>query len=216
MLAACSSSGEDPKETTDSSSRGTVTTSATDTNTDTDLECIPRAEAPKMPDTALEYAALCEPYVGVPPTVDCGEGVRIPIHVDGVEVFEDQPNRACDNTDFKGNCIVGSRIGRVEGVAADGTPLPDVVWVYFCRSAGQAMLERGVVSVQMIGYNERNGATCFFESPDAVGDDANRLPLFRRQRMFVGALPGPDSPDFDRAFMPQVTQCVSCHQNDPF
>ena len=46
-----------------------------------------------------------------------------------------------------------------------------VVWVYFCRSAGQQAFEQsGVVSVQMIGYNMDNGATCFFESPDAVGD----------------------------------------------
>ena len=43
--------------------------------------------AQRMPTTASEYARLVEPELGVVPTIDCGEGVRVPIHVDGVEVF---------------------------------------------------------------------------------------------------------------------------------
>ena len=50
--------------------------------------------------------------------------------------------------------------------------MPEVVWVFFCRSAGQELFEQmGIVSIQMIGYNTQNGATCFFESPDAIGDN---------------------------------------------
>ena len=114
---------------------------------------------------------MCLDYVGVPPIIDCGDGVAIPIYVNGEEVTEDQPPGACDDTDFKGTCHIGSRVGRVEGVDVYGNPMPEVVWVFFCRSAGQQALEQsGVVSVQMIGYNMDNGATCFFESPDAVGD----------------------------------------------
>ena len=43
--------------------------------------------AQRMPASASEYARLIEPELGVVPTIDCGEGVRVPIHVDGVEVF---------------------------------------------------------------------------------------------------------------------------------
>ena len=41
-------------------------------------DCIPRDDAPDMPATASAYADLCEEYLGVPPTIDCGDGVPIP------------------------------------------------------------------------------------------------------------------------------------------
>ena len=86
-----------------------------------------------MPTSASEYARLVSAELGVVPTIDCGDGVEIPIVVDAVKVFEDQEAYQCDNHDFKGTCIVGSRVGRLEGKDASGTALPDVVWVYFCR-----------------------------------------------------------------------------------
>ena len=93
------SEGQASTVTTDNSPTASSPTTSTTSATD---DCIPSEEAPAMPYRASEYAALCEPYVGVPPTVDCGDGVPIPIEVDGVEVFEDQTR--CDNTDFKGTC----------------------------------------------------------------------------------------------------------------
>jgi hypothetical protein len=69
-----------------------------------------------MPATASEYARLVEPELGAVPAIDCGEGV--PVHVDGVEVLQDQERFACDNSDFRGGCNVGSRVGRVEPPAA--------------------------------------------------------------------------------------------------
>ena len=89
-----------------------------------------------IPETASEYAKLIRPDLGVVPTINCGDGIRVPIHVDGVEVFEDQERGQCDNPDFKGSCRVGSRVGRVEGTIADGTAGPDVVWAYLCRAQG--------------------------------------------------------------------------------
>ena len=50
-------------------------------------ECVPRELAPAMPQTARGYAELCSRLLGEVPTADCGEGVRIPITVDGVEVL---------------------------------------------------------------------------------------------------------------------------------
>ena len=182
--------------------------------------CIPGGKAQTMPETASEYAAMCLPHVGVPPTVDCGAGVRIPIHVDGVEVFESPGYRQCDTPDFKGNCNVGSRIGRVQGKAADGSPLDDVVWAWFCRSAGRDLFEKGVASVQMIGHNKTTGATCFFESPDGKGDlIQGREYLHMDERgLLAGKLPGPDYEDFNRAWIPPPpgVQCAQCHQNNAF
>ena len=181
--------------------------------------CIPGGKAQTMPETASEYAAMCLPHVGVPPTVDCGAGVRIPIHVDGVEVFESAGYRECDTPDFKGNCNVGSRIGRVQGKAADGSPLDDVVWAYLCRSAGQELFKRGIASVQMIGHNKTTGATCFFESPDGKGDLRQAKYLhFDDRGLLAGKLPGPDDEAFDDAFIPPPpgVQCVQCHQNNAF
>jgi hypothetical protein len=185
-----------------------------------DDACVPGGKVQTMPETASEYAAMCLPHVGVPPTIDCGAGVRIPIHVDGVEVFESPGYRECDTPDFKGNCNVGSRIGRVQGKAADGSPLDDVVWAYLCRSAGRDLLEKGIASVQMIGHNKTTGATCFFESPDGKGDliQAREYLHMDERGLLAGKLPGPDDEDFDKAFIPPPpgVQCVQCHQNNAF
>ena len=175
--------------------------------------------AQRMPATASEYARLVEPELGVVPTIDCGEGVRVPIHVDGVEVFHDQERFACDNPDFRGGCNVGSRVNRLEGRDATGAPMADVVWVYFCRSAGVELFEQGIVSVQMIGYNTRTGATAFFEAPDADPSRPNPQPDLLRldeNGILDGGFPGPDDPAFDEAFIPPPIQCSHCHQADPF
>ena len=175
--------------------------------------------AERMPATASEYARLVEPALGVVPAVVCGEGVPIPIHVDGVEVFDDQERFACDNPDFRGGCNVGSRVNRLEGRDATGAPMADVVWVYFCRSSGAERFEQGIVSVQMIGHNTRTGATAFFEAPDADPNRPNPQPALLRldeDGFLDGEFPGPDDPGFDEAFMPPPIQCSYCHQADPF
>ena len=99
--------------------------------------------------------------------------------------------------------------------------MPEVVWVFFCRSAGQDLFEQmGSVSVQVIGYNTDNGATCFFESPDAVGDNIQSQYLSYDDDGFLdGALPSYGTSEFDQLFhSPAVsnTNCMSCHNSDPF
>ena len=122
-----------------------------------DLDCQPANNPSVMPATAREYADLCAEHgLGVPPTVRCEDAVRVPTTIDGEEVFESP--RACDHTSMlKPACHVGSRIARVQGRDADGTPLPEVVWTYFCRAAENTADS----SVQMIGYHYETGATCF-------------------------------------------------------
>ena len=45
-------------------------------------DCIPYNDYNPIPTNTTEYAEMCIDYVGVPPTVDCGDGVPIPIYVE--------------------------------------------------------------------------------------------------------------------------------------
>ena len=114
-----------------------------------------------------------------------------------------------------GDCMSGSSVQRYVGKNADGSTRHEVVWVSFCRHDGRDDVFGFDIgdSVQMIGYNKVTGATAFFESADNrewtyVDPDTNRL---------IGKLPGIDDPEaFDRAYVRAETQCVACHQADPF
>ena len=172
--------------------------------------------ADDFPATAFEYARMVEPQLGVPPRIDLGEGVEIPLYVDGVQMRGYR--KSCDNPSRLGKgCISGSVLQRYEGRTRDGRPLPDVVWVSFGRNSSHTFRGRLYLlgSVQMIGYDERTGATAFFESSDAIGPWASVDPETNR---LTGVMPWIDDPDaFNRAFRtPGKLQCVQCHQNDPF
>lgn len=184
--------------------------------------CVPGGTPQSLPSTAREYAAMCEPELGVPPQMDCSAGVTIPITVDRVEVTALLPNFECDNPGLQaGGCVPGTTIHRVTGQTRDGVELPQVVWVHFCRSEdGVSKGRLGAPTdwediffgAQMIGYNYETGATCFFELNHGkqgqwVGRDENNRAS--------GLLPNYDQPEFDEAFIPG-DQCVVCHQNDPF
>ena len=167
--------------------------------------------------SAMEYAKMIEPELGVPPVVDCGTSVEIPIYVNEVKFTGNPGLHGCDNPSLQvGDCMSGSSLQRYEGVTADGKPLPHVVWVSYCRHEGRPGTEKYAQrnSVQMIGYNTETGATAFFESGKNnewtyTDPETNRL---------MGKMPGTDDPDaFDRGYTtPGRTQCVQCHQNDPF
>ena len=132
-------------------------------------QCVPEGANPPMPKSARAYAAMCEPRLGVAPTVDCGQGARIRIRQDGREIFENPGLHACNDGSLQiGDCMPGSSLQRYEGRNADGTPRPEVVWVSFCRHDGRDDVFNVDIpdSVQMIGYNSETGATCFFESGD--------------------------------------------------
>lgn len=172
-------------------------------------ECVPPHEQTMRPDTARAYAAMCEPELGVVPNIDCGAGARIPVYVDGVEVFEDPGFFNCDNP-HAGQCTPGSTLQRYEGRSADGSPRPEVVWVGFCRHDQQA--EDAENHVQIIGYNRDSGATCFFGR-----SDNSAWTSVDENNVMQGVLPGPDDPGFDTAFaVPDEKVCVQCHQSNPF
>ncbi|MFP6598450.1 MAG: hypothetical protein VCC01_13405 [Candidatus Hydrogenedentota bacterium] len=166
--------------------------------------------------TPIEYAKMIEPELGVPPLVDCGTGVEIPIYVSGEVTIGNPGLHGCDNPSLQvGDCMPGSSLQRHEGITADGTPLPHVVWVSFCRHDGRDTDEYDVPdSVQLIGYNTVTGATAFFES----GDNKKWTYIDAATNRLMGKLPGIDNPDaFNEAYRtPGRVQCIACHQNDPF
>jgi len=173
-------------------------------------------EGTGFPATAFEYAKMVEPLLGVPPRIDLGQGVEIPLYVDGIQ--QRGYLKSCDNPSRLGKgCISGSVLQRHEGRTRDGEPLPSVVWVSFGRNSSLAY--RGKVhvlgSVQMIGYDEWTGATAFFESSDRIDPWADVDPETYR---LTGEMPWIDDRQaFNRAFRtPGRGQCVECHQNDPF
>ena len=43
--------------------------------------CIPFNQTEPIPYNTTDYANMCMEYIGIPPTIDCGEGVHIPIYV---------------------------------------------------------------------------------------------------------------------------------------
>jgi hypothetical protein len=166
----------------------------------------------RMPRTAIEYARMCEPELGVPPHIDLDRAVEIPIFIDGKQVYGNYPT--CDNPVLIGKSTVsGSVIQRYEGRTAKGVKLPHVVWVAFGRNSSSSPA-RVVGSVQMIGYNTQTGATAFFESGDQI---APWVSLDKDTWRMRGTMPWIDNPtDFNQAFVPAPMQCVQCHQNDPF
>lgn len=166
--------------------------------------------------TAIEYAKQIEPDLGVPPQIDIGKGVEIPIYIDGVQATGSFHFSDCDNPDRAGQgCVSGSVMMRFEGKTADGTPLPHVVWVAFARhSGGNDPKNLRGSSVQMIGHNKESGATAFFESTNALEPWASREPETGR---LLGIMPWIDKPEqFNQAYDPIPMQCVICHQNDPW
>lgn len=169
-----------------------------------------------FPKRAHEYAAMVEPHLGVPPRIDLSESVEIPLYVKGERAYGNL-GRSCDNYSMLGkDTVSGSVLQRHEGRSADGTPLPDVVWVSFGRNSTRDPA-RILGSVQMIGYNRKTGATAFFESCDAIGP---WVTLDKDTLRMRGVMPWIDQPEeFDRAFLPPEPsrpQCVQCHQADPF
>jgi ferredoxin len=177
-----------------------LATACSDTNYQNTPTSVPPITA--TPGTALYHAQICQQQLGQIPTWACQDGVQIPVTVNGTPVTT-TPDK-CDNPDLKGECFVGSYAGHIAGMNFDGSPKPEVNWVYFCR--------RDDNFAQMIGYDKNSGASCFFELQDGF------MPL--EQGVPKGAVPGVDDPAYESAWKrPEsiaVQACNTCHSPDPF
>ena len=182
---------------------------------------LPDCYTDTVPDTATEYAAMIEPHLGVVPTVNAEEMVEIPLYRNGEQVYGSFNTNQIDNPARLGGkpTISNSALQRYEGVSASGAPMPEVVWIAF-RRIGDLNPQNLIGSIQLIGYNTQTGATAFFESVGGINMAPWLSATARPQGdlAITGVMPGPDDPDqFNQAyFFDQQTQCVQCHQNDPF
>ena len=188
-----------------------------------DLECIPGGSFKSVvgqPVTGREYAAMCEPHVGIPPEFDCNEGVLIPVTVNGQPDWTHRDFYDCDENSLQlGQCVPGSTIQRFSGRTAEGEELPEVVWVGFCRTqfsvndGNESTYENGI---QIIGYNYETGATCMFNNRTSFGfhDGTTHTEEAWKAK---GEVPSVDNPRFDEVMgIPILPQCTLCHRSSPF
>ena len=205
IFAACRKEEEVTIDSTWNCVNGTCLDPGTGNGTYTSLSSCESNCMLAQPGSALAQAQLIEAELGPIPTFNCEDGVLIPIYVNGIEVFVDQPTYECDNPDLKGECLTGSRVGRIQGTNQDGSIRPEVVWVFFCR--------RGDNFAQMIGYNEITGKTAFLELNDGY------LPTnaFLQPNVYV---PTPNDPTYEAAWKApaEIAEqgCNSCHTSDAF
>lgn len=147
--------------------------------------------------TALDYAYECESVLGPLPKFSCDDAIEIPSTKDGVPRTRDSSNpNKCDHPFAFGKpCESGNKVGRYQGLNADSTENPDVVFVTFCRDGG----------LGVIGHKLSTGETCFFSIVD--GGDPNTPPK-------------PGETGYNEAWMtPSVVaadNCQNCHMASPF
>lgn len=182
------------------------------------LTCDPNQELPRR----ATFAALCEPHLGVMPEIDCSEGVRIPLTVDGQEVWRPRDDFDCDHHSMQfGQCMPGATVVRKTGQDAQGNALDHVVWLGFCRPEpadefdGPGSLNVQVVpSIDIIGYNAESGATCMLatDSGGVLTEVSEDTPWKAE-----GVMPGSADPRFDELVdLERTDECAECHQSNPF
>ena len=111
--------------------------------------------------TALMYARECEKHLGTFPKFRYEDAIEIPITQNGKRVIVTAENigknlKSCDKpAAFGAPCQLGNRVGRYQGIKANGSPNPNVVFVTFFRDGG----------LGVIGHMQ-TGASCFLSVQD--------------------------------------------------
>ncbi|MCA9567328.1 MAG: hypothetical protein KC656_05775 [Myxococcales bacterium] len=171
------------------------------------------------PQTVLGHAQECAQVLGPIPGFDClTDADPVPVTRDGVPQTTQNPS-TCDRPSLlEGSCNIWTRAGAKQGTWSDGSPRPEVTFVFTCRSSDdQAPTDEGgeYHDVAMIGHNRDTGATCFFQSfPDG------------RVRYFPSPMTaGSGAPDYGEVDALQVwdppaetasIECHRCHNADPW
>jgi len=154
--------------------------------------------------TALDYAYECEEDFGPLPKFSCADAIEVPTTKNGIPVTfpsTEEGNGSTNPNDcdcpwaFGMACQTGNKVGRYQGINADGSENPDVVFITFCRDGG----------LGVIGHKLSTGKTCFFSIVDN-GDPDNS--------------PKPGESGYNDAWMkPSVVaadKCINCHMASPF
>ena len=155
------------------------------------------------------YAASCALEVAPIPDINCGDGVLVPITVNGVTPSQYTPNMTCDRpamlpngSGSDGQCVPGSRILDLSTEAAQITVM--------CR---QKTIRTPIDAlyfneIDVIAHNPSTGATCWFQAEAPSGTALNGT-----------AVPSPNAPNA-AAYWNSIDQvltadCGGCHDNDP-
>ena len=154
--------------------------------------------------TALEHAYACEDVLGPLPKFSCSDAIDVPTTKNGIPVTfpggdegagSTNPNHCDHPWAFGMACQTENKVGRYQGLNADGTENTDVVFITFCRDGG----------LGVIGYKFSTGETCFF----SIKDNAN-----------PNNPPKPGENGYNEAWMtPSIValdNCQNCHMASPF
>jgi len=164
---------------------------------------------PLSAQTYGEYALACSADVGDVPAFSCGDGVVIPVTVDGQTPTSYSPGMTCDRPallpngdDSDGQCVPGSRILNL----TEGAKQVSVM----CRQKHiRAADSLDFDEIDVIAHNSDTGATCWFQASALSGQSIDGT-----------TVPSPTDPASSHFFnAPQDVVndgCGTCHDNDAF
>ena len=147
--------------------------------------------------SALDHAYECEETLGPLPKFSCDDAIEVSTTKNGIQLNSDSSNYLdCDHPwAFGMACQTGNKVGRYQGINADGSENLDVVFITFFRDGG----------LGVIGNKISTGETCFFSILDGV--ENNNLPI-------------PGESGYNEKWMTPsavaADKCVDCHMSSPF
>ncbi len=155
------------------------------------------------------YAAICAAQVAEIPPINCGDGVLIPITVNGQTPTQYTKDMTCDRPGLlpngegsDGQCVPGSRVLDLSTGAIQITAM--------CRQKNIRSPFDALVfnEIDVIAHNPATGATCWFQAEAPAGTSINGQ-----------LVPSPNAPGAADFWNPieDVVQadCGGCHDNDP-
>src|ERR1700730_13870357 len=166
------------------------------------------------PKSRLAYAQQCAAEMGTVPSLNCMQGVIIPITKNGVPLSRPSAGEDCDKPIQLGltgasQCVPYSRFIRLN------TGDPNVETVAICRKyaedASGGLNDPHFTDVAMIQHNKRTGNTCYYQSHLHQHLDGRRVPSPQEDSSAANSFwlePRPGGPD-------GIT-CTNCHDADPF
>jgi hypothetical protein len=161
------------------------------------------------PESLKAYADKCDLATGVTvPNFNCNDGSDVPT-TNLTPPNAVYPAGTCDRPNvLNGHCDPGSKFQVLERTA-------DAVIVAHCRKKGGVIGPTGKwADIAVIQYNNKNGATCFYQSAFQAGGPSAPPTL-------PSAVTRPGEPGINTFpwLTPTATaneKCVKCHDNGPF
>ncbi len=155
------------------------------------------------------YAAQCAAQVAEIPPINCGEGVLVPITVNGQTPATYSKDMVCDRPGLlpngpgsDGQCVPGSRI---LDLSTETMQITAMCRQKNIRSPFDALVFN---EIDVVAHNPATGATCWFQAEARAGETID------------GSLvPSPNAPGAAGFWNPVAdvlaAGCGGCHDNDP-